>query len=158
MYLLCVRMLAAAAAFASSSRAAAAGWLTMLLLPLLVAAGWSVHPHQLSLWTSWIRWLSAPAWIYQRLAWNELAHVRALRCQRNPVVAQGQTILVQVECGLVQGRQALSFLAIDDERTPLLPLLVTGGTALLAALAALLAALLVTQRRSGNRIKREQMA
>ncbi|XP_037076874.1 ATP-binding cassette sub-family G member 8-like [Pollicipes pollicipes] len=121
-YLLCVRLLAVAAGYACSSRHQSAGWLGAVLLPLLLAAGGSLHPHDLSPWTHWLRWVSAPAWIFQRLVWNELAHVRRLRCDRNPVMPQNGTILVQVECGLAAGPQALRFLAVEDERTPLLPL------------------------------------
>ncbi|XP_043201300.1 ATP-binding cassette sub-family G member 8-like [Amphibalanus amphitrite] len=157
LYLQCVRLLAIVAAYLSSSRHLSAGWLAAALLPLLLVAGWSVHPHELSAWTGWLAWASAPAWLYQRLVWNELAHIRRLRCQRNPALPQDNTIIVQLDCGLTSGQEALSFLAVPDERTPLVPLMVAAVTTLLAVLLALLTALLVRQRRSGSRARRARI-
>ena len=156
-YLQCVRLVAIVAAHLSSSRHVSAGWLGAALLPLLLVAGWSVHPHELSPWTGWIGWVSAPAWLYQRLVWNELAHIGRLRCQRNPVLPQDNTIIVQLDCGLNSGQDALGFLAVPDERTPLVPLLVAAVTTLLALLLALLTALLVRQRRTRSRARRARI-
>ena len=156
-YLQCVRLLAVVAAHLSSSRHLSSGWLACALLPLLLVTGWSVHPHDLSAWSGWLSWTSAPAWIYQRLVWNELAHTRRLRCRRNPALPQDNTIIVQVDCGLSSGHEALSFLAVPDERTPLVPLMVVAVTTLLALLLALLTALLVRQRRSRSRARRARI-
>ena len=156
-YLQSVRLLAVVAAYLSSSRHVSAGWLAAGLLPLLLAAGWSVHPHELSAWTGWLAWASAPAWLYQRLVWNELAHVQRLRCPRNPALPQDNTIIVQLDCGLSSGQEALGFLAVADERTPLVPLLVAAVTILLAVLLAMLTALLVRQRRGRSRTRRARV-
>ena len=153
-YLLCLRLLAVAAGYLTSSRHLSAGWLAAALLPLLLVAGWSSHPQDLSPWTRWIQWISAPGWIFRRLVWDELDGVRGLRCDRNPILPQSNTIIVQVDCGVLTGAQALRFLGVPPvERMPLAPLIAAAGTALVGALLAAVAALFCRQRQRKSRGK-----
>ncbi|XP_043227809.1 ATP-binding cassette sub-family G member 8-like [Amphibalanus amphitrite] len=153
-YLLSLRLLAVAAAYLTSSRHLSAGWLAAALVPLLLVAGWSAHPQDLSPWTRWLRWVSVPGWVFGRLVWDELDGVRGLRCDRNPILPQSNTIIVQVDCGVQTGAQALRFLGVAPaERLPLAPLLAAAGTALVAALLATAAALCCRQRQRKSRGK-----
>ena len=151
-YLLCLRLLAVATAYLTSSRHLSAGWLAASLLPLLLVAGWSAHPQDLSPWTRWIQWVSAPAWILRRLVWDELDGVSGLRCDRNPILPQSNTIIVQVDCGVQTGAQALRFLGVPSvERMPLGPVIAAGGTALVGVILAAAAALFCRQRQKKSR-------
>lgn len=152
-YLLGIRLLAVAAGFLTTSRQLAAGCLTLLLAPLLLAAGWTAHPQGLSAWTGWLRYISAPAWIYQKLAWDELIPVRSFRCDRNPIIPQDNTIIVQVDCGVLNGRQALGFLSLREPAEPLAPLIAAAATALVGVIIAVLAAVCCRQRQKKSRGK-----
>lgn len=159
LYVTSLKLLAVAAASCFDSRPAAVGCLLALQTPLQLAAGWSIHPDQLSLWSSWLPWVSPAAWLYAQLAVLELFPVRSLRCDRNPIVPQDNTIIVQVDCGVLNGPQALRFSGLLwPVGAPLSATLVTAGWALLALLATLLAFVTLRQKRHRSRNYRTRLS
>jgi hypothetical protein len=113
-FLFTLRITSLSFTYLFNSRHLAAAVTGILLLPLSMVSGYIIHHKHLSIWTSWLTYLSPHYWMSHPIAQGEFNPVSTFRCTGNPVVTEN-LIIKQVACGLPSGEEVIKYFGYGDK-------------------------------------------
>ncbi|CAG7722118.1 unnamed protein product [Allacma fusca] len=95
-------------------------------LALSLSAGYLVHRRDLGEWCSWVKYISPISCLFQPIIRDEFDNFSRFSCPKNPTVNQ-DLIVVQVECGVKDGKSALEYISLPSYGPIWIPLLASTG-------------------------------